>query len=150
MGLQVIDGKMTNWCGLWFHNDTNAFSSSVIDLADLRKFKGKVRLYVRKNKFFNKGENNRPNYNFCLRDANSDVFTELKVTLDDYKNVDGFEANDLLNVLLEDKDIDEIIEIIRDIKGERLYTGYEVEAVMHGVTRDVERGYTDNLISDYV
>ena len=70
--LEVIDGKQTNWCGLWWHPENCSFSSSVISLAQLKKFKGNVRLVVKKNKFFNKGENNRPNYTFCLRDAKAD------------------------------------------------------------------------------
>ena len=84
--LEVIDGKQTNWNGLWWHKEYNGFSSAAIDLSELRKFKGKVRLYVRKNKFFNNGENGKPNYNFCLKDAKSEIFTELKIW-DDYSNV---------------------------------------------------------------
>ena len=81
--LEPIDGKRTNWEGLWWHPEYNGFSSAVLSLSDLRKFKGKVRLYVRKNKNFNKGENGRPNYNFCLKDANSETFRALEVEDDE-------------------------------------------------------------------
>lgn len=76
--LETTDGKTTNWCGLWWHPEYNGFSSAPINLAQLKNFKGTVRLYVRKNKFFNNGENGRPNYTFCLKDANAEMFTDIK------------------------------------------------------------------------
>lgn len=77
--LSVFDGKQTNWSGLWWHPETNSFSSAVVSLSELRKFKGTVRLYVRKNKFYNKGENDRPNYMFSLRDVKSDKYLTLGI-----------------------------------------------------------------------
>ena len=77
--LETIEGKQTSWAGLWWHPEICGFSSQAIDLSQLRKFKGAVRLYMRKNRYFNNGENNRPNYNFQLRDAKSDNPTELIV-----------------------------------------------------------------------
>ncbi len=77
--LEPIDGKQTKWDGLWWHPEYNGFSSGVISLADIRKFKGNVRLYVRKNKFYNKGENNRPNYMFCLKASDSAVYHLMEV-----------------------------------------------------------------------
>ena len=85
--LELIDGKQTKWEGLWWHPEHNGFSSACLSLADLRKFKGKVRLYVRKNKFFNGGENGRPNYHFCLKYAESDTFYELEVEDEEDKGV---------------------------------------------------------------
>ena len=77
--LEVIDGKQTSWEGLWWHPEYNGYSSATISLSELRKFKGNVRLYVRKNKYFNKGENKRPNYCFCLKDSKSEVFSLLEI-----------------------------------------------------------------------
>lgn len=77
--LEPMNGKQTKWDGLWWHPEYNGFSSGVISLADIRKFKGNVRLYVRKNKFYNNGENGRPNYCFCLKDANSEIFHLMEV-----------------------------------------------------------------------
>ena len=77
--LETIDGKTTNWCGLWWHPEYNGFSSESINLAQLKQFKGTVRLYVRKNKYFNGGQNGRPNYTFCLRDAQSETFKSIEV-----------------------------------------------------------------------
>lgn len=77
--LEPFDSKQTKWEGLWWHPEYCGFSSAIINLADLRKFKGNVRLYVRKNKFFNNGENDRPNYHFCIKDANADIFNSLEI-----------------------------------------------------------------------
>ena len=119
--LEPIARHSTNWEGLWYHPEINGFTSSVIDLADLRKFKGKVRLYVRKNKFYNGGENGRPNYKFCLKDASSNTFKTLTVEEDE-----------------EDED------------EETVYTRDEVLSIIHGVVRDAQNGYTDLLPEDYV
>lgn len=84
--LEPFVGKSTKWLGLWWHPEYNGFSSEAINLADVRKFKGNVRLYVRKNKFYNNGENGRPNYNFCLRDANASTFRTLEIDEDYEEN----------------------------------------------------------------
>ena len=126
--LEPIDGKQTKWLGLWWHPEYNGFSSTVLSLDDLRKFKGNVRLYVRKNKFYNNGENGRPNYCFTLRDANAEMFNLLEV--EDY----------------EEKDDD----VYRDNEGNRLYTEEEVWQVIHGMEIEYELSYGNNLISDYV
>jgi len=81
--LEVIDGKQTNWAGLWWHPEYAGFSSDALSLSELRKFKGNVRLYMRKNRFYNNGENGRPNYKFCLKDANSKTFYPLEVEADE-------------------------------------------------------------------
>ena len=129
--LAPIDGKQTTWQGLWWHPEYNGFSSSVLSLADIRKFKGHVRLYVRKNKFFEGGKNGRPNYNFCLKDANSDIFQNWEI----------------------EDDIEDDDDTPRDEDGERLYTEDEVRTIINGVFRDFQYGYTDPydlLPSDYV
>ena len=77
-----IEGKSTQWEGLWWHSEYNGFSSAAISLTDLRQFKGNVRLYVRKNKLYTK-DSDRPNYCFCLKDANAKIFHMLDVQDDD-------------------------------------------------------------------
>ena len=124
--LESFDSKQTKWEGLWWHAEYNGFSSAVIDLSTLRKFKGKVRLYVRKNKFYNNGENGRPNYCFCLKDADADVFHTLKVEEDD----------------------DEVVPTDKD--GNRLYTKDEVEHIMRCMESEYNLEYGNNLISDYI
>ena len=80
--LEPFDRKQTDWHGLWWHPDQCGYTSSVIDLSTLRKFKGKVRLYVRKNMYYIKGSS-RPNYNFCIKDAESDTFEETQIKDDE-------------------------------------------------------------------
>ena len=71
--LDTFDSKATTWEGLWYHPETLGYTSSAIDLSKLKQFKGSVRLYVRKNRFYNGGKNGRPNYVFCIKDARSDA-----------------------------------------------------------------------------
>lgn len=123
--LEPFEGKTTSWCGLWWHPEYCGFSSEAISLADIKKFKGKVRLYVRKNKFYNKGENGRPNYCFCLKDANAEVFHLLEV-----KN---------------DKDLQETE------RDERLFTYDEVQEIVNRVACYVggDGCYGMYMVSDF-
>lgn len=135
--LEPIDKKQTNWVGLWYHPEYGGYSSAVISLAELRKFKGMVRVYVRKNKFYKGGTNGRPNYNFCIKDANSKTFVELEVE----------DEPEELKCAKEDENGEWYTN-----EGERLYTESEVEEVKAGACYDGQRGYYpgDLLISDYV
>lgn len=81
--METFEGKQTNWEGLWWHPEYNGYSSAALNLDALKGFDGTVRLYVRKNKFYNCGENGRPNYNFCIKAANSDTFTDVTVEDDE-------------------------------------------------------------------
>ena len=116
--LEPFDKKQTNWEGLWYHPEYNGYSSACINLAELRKFKGNVRLYIRKNKFFNKGENGRPNYHFCLKDADADVFHTLEI--------EGEEDQGYT-----------------DREGNRLFTMEEVRRIINGTVDDVKYGISD-------
>ena len=134
--LETFDKKQTNWEGLWWHPEYGGFSSASISLADLRKFKGNVRLYVRKNRYYEHGENGRPNYHFCLKDANSKVFHLLEVSDEEpschWSEEDG---------------------CFYDNEGNRLYTGGEVRTIINGTVEDVKYGITDPydiLPSDFV
>ncbi len=118
--LEVIDGKQTNWCGLWWDHSTNSFRSGALNLSELRKFKGKVKLVIRKNKFYNNSENNRPNYNFILRDAKSEKDSVLTVEdIDDYVKAPYCENGQYFG---ED--------------GNRLYTVDEVRKIINGTFDD--------------
>ena len=96
--MEVFDGKQTRWEGLWWHPEYNGFSSSAISLSDLRKFKGNVRLYVRKNKFYHNGENGRPNYCFSIKSADSPTFKTLEVEEDTAVDHDKI-INELAEIL---------------------------------------------------
>ena len=134
--LETIEGKTTNWNGLWWHPEYCGFSSAVISLAELKKFKGKVRLFVRKNKYFNGGINGRPNYVFCLKDSSADVFHNIEVE-DDEEQYAKYDAEN---------------DVWRTNTGNRLYTYEEVRQVKYGACMDGKDGYDpgDLLVEDYV
>ena len=77
--LEPFDGKATKWNGLWYHKHNYCFTSVTFDLADLKKFKGKVRIVVRKNRFFEGGKNGRPNYVFMIVDSKNKEFSNFEV-----------------------------------------------------------------------
>jgi len=129
--MKTFDRKQTNWEGLWWQSDCHYFKSAVFNLSELKQFEGAVRIYVRKNRFFNNGENNRPNYCFCIRDANSEISHELEIL-------------ELEDEISEDKDF------FTDDDGNRLYTEEEVYKVIHGMEIDYGLSYGNNLIEDYI
>lgn len=121
--LEPIDGKMSSWEGLWWHPEINAFTSAAIKLSDLRKYKGAVRLYVRKNKFFANGTNGRPNYHFSLRALDVDTAKVLEIEDEESEEQDG----------------------------ERLFTYDEVQEIINKVACYVggEREFGEHLVSDF-
>lgn len=123
--MKPYDAKQTKWEGLWYHPEYGGFSSAAFSLSDLREFKGPVRLYVKKNRFFNGGENSRPNYHFTIKDANSQTFHALEVE-------------------------DENEEIYTDRDGNRLYTEEEVYTIIHGMENEYGLSYGNDLIEDYI
>lgn len=115
---QSYDGKQTTWAGLWWHPEVNGFSSEVLNLATLRQFKGNVRLYMRKNKFFNSGENGRPNYCFSLRSTSAEKDEPWEV-----EDIEGYQDD--------------------DDSGERLYTREEVRRIINGTMDATLYGISD-------
>lgn len=77
--LEPFDGKRTKWNGLWYHKHNYCFSSETFDLADLKKFKGKIRIVVRKNRFYENGKNGRPNYVFMIVDSKNEKYKEFEI-----------------------------------------------------------------------
>ena len=102
--MDTFDRKQTNWEGLWYQKNGQYFQSVAIDIS------------------YNNGENGRPNYVFCIRDAKSDLAEDIEI--EDIKGTDD----------------------------ERLYTEEEVRRCIHGACRDGRNGYDpyDLLISDYI
>lgn len=133
--MDIFDKKQTDWAGLWYHPENGGFSSETISLAKLKKFKGAVRLYVRKNKFYKK-DSNRPNYTFCLKDADSETFKLLDVIEDE----EGRTAKENENGDWWTSD------------GERLYTKSEVQYAIDRAVEDGVRGYRagDCVVGDYL
>jgi len=127
--LEPFDHLRTKWQGLWYNPRNYTYTSTVLSLADLRKFKGNVRIIVRKNKFFEK-DTKRPNMIFMLVDAACEKYNPFEI-----QKVPNGQSEEY-----------------RTIEGERLYTEEEVREVMHGACRDGRNGYNeyDLLIEDYV
>lgn len=75
---EPFEQKRTKWQGLWYHPESYSFSSTTLSLADIKKFKGKVRLIVKKNKFFEK-DSSKPNYVFMLVDSNNEKYSPWEV-----------------------------------------------------------------------
>ena len=137
--LERFDNKQTKWEGLWWNPSTNYFSSAAINLKQLREFKGTVRMYVRKNAYFNNGENGRPNYVFSFRDANAlnEIILDVEDIVGECENNEPY---------CEDG-------IYYDEDGNRLYTKEDARAIINGVVSDVEYGFHDPydlLPEDYV
>jgi len=137
--LEHIGERGTTGVGLWWHPDMFSFTSQAVNLSDLKRFKGAVRFYVRKNRFFNGGENGRPNYLLSIWGVDTSSPKEVKV-IDETS-----EKEERLTVILEDGKY-----YLED--GTRLFTRAEVETCIHGATEDGARGYDayDNIISDYI
>jgi len=95
---EVFDSKQTNWIGLWYHPEYNGYSSSAFSMAALKAFKGPVRVYMRKNKLYEQGSN-RPNYCFCIKDADSETFQEVEVT--DEKQSLRDKVDELRDIMIE-------------------------------------------------
>ncbi len=77
--METFAKMQTSWEGLWWNHEINCFVSATINLAKLKKFKGNVKLIVKKNKYFNGGENGRPNYQFMIKDSASQSFHEIDI-----------------------------------------------------------------------
>jgi hypothetical protein len=129
--LEVFENLQTDWNGLWFHPEVGGFSSAAINLSKLKKFKGAVKFYVRKNRLYKK-DTNRPNYVFCIKGSNSPICSELTIEKDRYCYYD------------EDK------RCYYDEDGKRLYTREEVQYAINESAFDARNGCTDNLVEDYL
>lgn len=128
--LEVFDRKQTDWGGLWYHAEFGGFSSQTISLAKLREFKGTVRLYVKKNQFYKQGSD-RPNYTFCIKDADSENFKTLDVS-------------DEIEYAKRDED-----GIWRTSDGERLYTRSEALNAIDEAIEDTRYTSYDDMSADY-
>lgn len=128
--LQPIDQMQTPWIGLWYDKSSHGFSSQVISLSDIRKFKGHIKAYIKKNKFYEEGSQ-RPNYVMMLKDANSENPLELSVEKSEEKETFTRE------------------EVVSMLSG--LYSYESVCHVKNGAVDDGNRGYDsgDVCVEDF-
>lgn len=78
MSLEVFDRKQTDYQGLWYHPEYHGYSSACLSLAKLKQFKGNVRMFVVKNRYYKQG-GNQPNYLFRLMDSDSPIFKTMEI-----------------------------------------------------------------------
>lgn len=133
--LEPFDGKRTRHLGLWYDKQLHRFQSQAINISELRKFKGVIRLQVMKNMFYEGGKNGRPNYLFTIIDSRlpeeQAQLAEIQEGRNPYRKNGDYYTED----------------------GERLYTRDEVRRVIDGTVRDVHYGFHDPgdiLIEDFV
>lgn len=79
--MKTFDARQTSWEGLWHNPETLAYTSAVFDISLLQQFSGPVRLYVRKNMYYDEydDECTEPYYNFMIRDANPKTAKQIQV-----------------------------------------------------------------------
>lgn len=87
-------GKRTEWLGLWYNHSSYSYISQAISLAQLRDYKGTVRLVMRKNRYYESGTN-RPNFQIMLCSSKS-LDEAHEVTVEEMpKTNDGYDDGEL-------------------------------------------------------
>lgn len=147
--LEPFDRKCTRFQGLWYNQSDHCFRSATFNLAQLRKFKGNVLIKIIKNKYYNGGENGRPNYLFSIVDAKSDKPREFdikEVEPDEEREENLYEINGQYGVFVP------ISNVSDESKYERLYTRTEVQRAINGTACHVggDGWYGECLVEDYL
>lgn len=137
MGVQSYDKKTTGWIGIWYHPESNSYSSAALNLKVFKDFKGTVRFYLRKNRFYQKGTN-RPNFVLAISDSKAERFIQQIEVIDDEWDREEWRKLYTRNGSYFDDG------------NNRFYSEDEVRTIIDGVIRDVQNGYTDLIADDYV
>ena len=116
------DKTTTAWEGLWWHPENGYFSSKAFDLTGLKQLKGSLKIFVKKNKYYNNGKNGRPNYLFSITASNSGEISDTRA------------EESCLNA------------------AERMFTYDEVQEIIDKVVHDIGRGELDGKyqIDDFI
>lgn len=116
----------TDWVGLWEQDQPDKFKSKVFNKSDIPPH---ARMWMCKNRGWTKGSN-RPKWVICFitGDTNGEVKTIDKHEKSVFEDDGNYYTQD----------------------GERLYTHSEVQRAINLASEDGARGYTDNLVSDYL
>ena len=131
----MSNSKEYDWLGIWEQEKKDYYLSQAFSVASIQKLvsgRKTVRLVIRRNKYRG-GVSNRPVFQFIFtpnEDAKEIANEDLR-----WKKEDCAEWNG---------------SYYETPEGGRLYTYDEVQTCIDGATRDAERGYTDNIVSDYV
>ena len=81
--LETFDGKVSNWHGLW-KNGKGYYSSTRINIAALKSYKGAIRIQMYNNKYY-VPDGKWPKFNFRIIDA--DTADAQTLEIDAYKQV---------------------------------------------------------------
>lgn len=72
--LKKFDGMQTEWLGIWKNENYYGYMSQAFNLDVFKGFKGSVRFYLRKNRYYKK-DSDRPYFVLCVKDSKSPSFT---------------------------------------------------------------------------
>lgn len=116
------DKTTTAWEGLWWHPENGCFSSKTFDLTGLKQLKGSLKIFVKKNKYYNNGKNGRPNYLFSITAFDPGEAPDIKTDESEIKVTD------------------------------RCFTYEEVQEIVDRIVHDIGRGELDGRyqIDDFI
>ena len=130
-----ISNKETSYQGLWYNNRDHRYTSAVIDGSSLSNLKGKFRIVMYKNRFHKDGDN-RPNYNikFCGSDVDDILAEKMSFGV----------------CIADTNDDEELIRMIEEYTGKRMFSEEEVYKIIHGMQTEYGLKYGNDLIEDYI
>ena len=145
--LEPFDRKFTKYQGLWYDSANHCFQSAVINLSQIKQFKGNIVVRVVKNKYFEGGKNGRPNYLFSLIDAKSESARSLEID-----EIDGESAKDNLYEINGKCGVFVPLEEVNPGDCERLYTRAETQKAINGAACAVggDGYYGEYLVEDFL
>lgn len=117
----------TKWMGIWAMDQPALYAGQVIKKADIPKY---TRIVLRYNKYYEK-DSNKPKFVYCFADAEG---YKSKCVPIEKENAAVYEEDGCYYTK----------------SGERLYTQSEVQYAINRAAADGARGYSDNLVSDYL
>ncbi len=91
--LNSENSRQIGWGGLWWHPENQNFSSQIVSIDELKKFKNDVKIIIKRNKYYDK-DKKRPNYSFCIREVNDNKKAEKPLT---GNSLEQYSTDELLN-----------------------------------------------------
>lgn len=134
MEKKFVENERSERLGLWYSKEWDKCYSQVLDVKDLIKYKGPIRIVMTRNKF-KEGKEDRPSYVFWITGTN-DIEPKQQILLENKEDT---------NLAFRDEDGH-----FRKIDGTRLFELEEVQHVLNQNVNDVQAGYVDNLVKDYI
>ena len=136
--IRINEKHRTEWEGLWYRPEYHSYTSVVINLSQLREFKGDVRVIARKNRHHKNGENT-PNMQFMICDTDYPATKYLELFEDEESEI----SDDYIKSIPSETRLGE----------RKWYTEEEVYECIRGAVASANGGCTDpydHLIGDFV